>query len=436
MAADTNLPPPLLKGPDANPVVELREILRAVHVMKMYASAEGLALPEAARTSVAALAPVEAAVAQLDPAQPDLAEGIDLMSSLGAALLAHAELSKVVAPATPDSIVYTQPPANIWDFMRRQLIIFLLIVLSGVSILGYLTTLFFATLSADTAASVHRVGQLVTTLKSDLDKLEQWTLDAQNLQPEISQGLISLEKQSVVIESAALTLPARLALSWPRDEFAEGLVGVKERPLTAPQSIARSRAVAERFLQSVAAAPAEPVWRRTLLLHLKNVFAAMLGAAFYTLYTANTYIVRRTFDRAYTIHYVVRFVLGVVAGVILANFGEYVLTGNLSAGADTAGIILTQTVLALLGGYSADAVNAIFTRVAETLTTLVRGDQSKVAQAQAEANSAVGQASLIAEELAGKQELLAKAIEEGASQSLIEAIRANIKMLGDKLRTS
>ncbi|MFZ4576408.1 MAG: hypothetical protein ACOYN0_18645, partial [Phycisphaerales bacterium] len=194
-----------------------------------------------------------------------------------------------------------------------------------------------------------------------------------------------------------------------------------------------------------------------LLSQLSNLFAAMLGASFYTLYTANRFVVDRTFDRAYTTHYVVRFVLGIVAGVILANFGEYLLTnasanaaaasGTTSAGPTGAAVTLTQTVLALIGGYSADAVNAIFTRVAETLTTAVRGSsgqrareeaQLDVKKAESKAKVKVDEAERTIdasrhEETESLRKLLSAATEEGVPTAVADQIRARLKALGENV---
>jgi len=52
------------------------------------------------------------------------------------------------------------------------------------------------------------------------------------------------------------------------------------------------------------------------------LFGAGLGAAFYTLFTAHEYVRKRTFDPRYNSVYLIRFVLGVIAGLILANLGS------------------------------------------------------------------------------------------------------------------
>ncbi len=97
--------------------------------------------------------------------------------------------------------------------------------------------------------------------------------------------------------------------------------------------------------------------------------ASALGGAFYALSTANRYVHRRSFDPALTPSYWSRFVLGLAAGTVLA----VVLPVS---GADTtedgvSASSFTVPVLALLGGYSAEAVRQILDRFVDALKSLV-----------------------------------------------------------------
>jgi len=117
--------------------------------------------------------------------------------------------------------------------------------------------------------------------------------------------------------------------------------------------------------------------------------AALLGASFSGLFTAYKFIQNRTFDPASGSSYMVRVVLGTVSGLILANIGSSLISpgGTQTTGALSA---LGPGTLALVGGYSADAVNLILQRIADTLVTTVRGnsdDAIKAKQAQLEAES-------------------------------------------------
>lgn len=106
--------------------------------------------------------------------------------------------------------------------------------------------------------------------------------------------------------------------------------------------------------------------------------AASLGSAFYGLYTAHKYIVTCTFDPKYHQVYLIRYVLGLTSGTILGFFGKD-LNLHLN-GANTQQ--LGAAVLALVGGYAAEAVSQILQRFAETLVTVVRGSNDDVLQAK------------------------------------------------------
>src|SRR5262245_29883960 len=86
--------------------------------------------------------------------------------------------------------------------------------------------------------------------------------------------------------------------------------------------------------------------------------AAALGAAFYALFTAYGYIADRTFDPSYNTVYLVRLLLGITSGFILANF----LPASATQG-------YAPSLLALIGGYSADAVNQVLKRLTDTFLT-------------------------------------------------------------------
>jgi hypothetical protein len=110
-------------------------------------------------------------------------------------------------------------------------------------------------------------------------------------------------------------------------------------------------------------------------------FAASLGAAFYVLFTALNYVKDRTFDPRYNSVYIIRFVLGVLAGLILA----IVLGTSLSSSSttSTATKILVPAVVALLGGFSTEAVYQILQRLVDMLLAAIRGDDSNAAKAKA-----------------------------------------------------
>ena len=97
------------------------------------------------------------------------------------------------------------------------------------------------------------------------------------------------------------------------------------------------------------------------------LFAAMLGAAFNGMLISYGYLRRRTFERRYVPIYLIRMVIGVVAGMILANIGSDLIK------ADGQIARLGPGMIALVGGYSAEAVRQILDRLVEVLVTAVRG---------------------------------------------------------------
>ena len=124
------------------------------------------------------------------------------------------------------------------------------------------------------------------------------------------------------------------------------------------------------FVLTIPFAASEPGSGRLDLGLLNLFFAAGLGAAFYALFTAYHYLVRRTFDSRYTLVYWTRFALGLLSGVILANLID---AQKVAQGAS----VLRQIgpgLLALIGGYAADAVNALLKRIVGMLMFLVKGE--------------------------------------------------------------
>jgi len=111
---------------------------------------------------------------------------------------------------------------------------------------------------------------------------------------------------------------------------------------------------------------------------LKELFllsAAGLGASFTALFKANRYIVEGTFDPKYESSYWIRFSLGFIAGMILATL----IPIEESVSAD-----FGKPLLAMLGGFSADLVYRVISRVIETLEALFRGDTRTLVQAKEE----------------------------------------------------
>lgn len=127
----------------------------------------------------------------------------------------------------------------------------------------------------------------------------------------------------------------------------------------------------------------------SLLTQLKMLASAGLGASFYSLFTANRYIVSRTYDPTYTVVYWTRFLLGIISGIILANIilenpSTLISNGEKAAVSPEFLKQLGPSTLALLGGYSSNAVNKILHRIVEMLVTLVEGNAKELVQTQQE----------------------------------------------------
>lgn len=93
--------------------------------------------------------------------------------------------------------------------------------------------------------------------------------------------------------------------------------------------------------------------------------ASALGAGFYTLLTVRKYLINRTFNPRYNYHYVIRFILGIISGVMLALIFSDQLHKN--------GENYSVEVIAIVGGFAADAVSIILNRLAEILKTALVG---------------------------------------------------------------
>jgi hypothetical protein len=156
---------------------------------------------------------------------------------------------------------------------------------------------------------------------------------------------------------------------------------------------------------------------------LRYVAGGALGASFFALFQAHKYVVNRTFDPAFNAEYWVRYALGVISGMVLANV--VVVVGN----ADPGDIPLTAAVVAILGGYSADAVNRILTRLVETLETFINGrnsdwlkTQQEMFKARAKARIGRQQLETVGELMGIKQRIAALPGGEEANEQLQEIL--------------
>ncbi len=114
------------------------------------------------------------------------------------------------------------------------------------------------------------------------------------------------------------------------------------------------------------------------------LIAASLGASFLALYQANSYIVTRTFDPKYISSYYYRYVLGLMAGMILANLVPGFGSQAAPEGPQISNVAasFSKPVLAMIGGFSASVVYRILFRLVYAVESIVRGDTKDVIDAQ------------------------------------------------------
>jgi len=108
------------------------------------------------------------------------------------------------------------------------------------------------------------------------------------------------------------------------------------------------------------------------------ISAAGLGASFTALYTANTYISKGTYDPCYQSSYWIRFLLGIIAGLLLSLLiSEQSMADNdmLSKG-------IIRPLLAILGGFSADLLYSFLNRMVETFKSLFENNSKHMVEAK------------------------------------------------------
>ncbi len=130
--------------------------------------------------------------------------------------------------------------------------------------------------------------------------------------------------------------------------------------------------------------------------------AAGLGACFSALFEVNRYVGRGVYDPKYDASYWSRLVLGLMAGVMLAELlgpqfvGDGITLGGgagVSAPSDTLGQSATASgteafakpTLAMLGGFSASLVHRILERLVQTVESLIAGSAQSAAKLREDA---------------------------------------------------
>lgn len=152
---------------------------------------------------------------------------------------------------------------------------------------------------------------------------------------------------------------------------------------------------------------------------LNAFFGAVLGASFYVLVRTQPFLANRSYDPKFNASYISRFFTGIIGGLILSIALGPFISGKLGTEVDQS---LSPGVIALLGGFSARAVELILQRLVEVLLAAVRGDGSEEAKARLATASA-------AKDTAVKRSLDAvmDAYLDGAPAPKIKALLDNLR---------
>ncbi|MCP4443309.1 MAG: hypothetical protein GY810_30780 [Aureispira sp.] len=150
------------------------------------------------------------------------------------------------------------------------------------------------------------------------------------------------------------------------------------------------------------------------------VCVAALGASFYALFEAYKYIAKGSYDSKYDSIYWIRFTLGIVSGVILAQFifAESDTGGNLLTEAgEGGGFVFTKTLLAFLGGFSARVVHKILNSLVDSIETFISGSTRDLVRAREEAAKVK------------LQDKLASIKQENAAKESVDRIRSTMQLM-------
>lgn len=138
------------------------------------------------------------------------------------------------------------------------------------------------------------------------------------------------------------------------------------------------------------------------------IVSASMGACFTSLYRANQYITSGTFDPTYQASYWIRYLLGIISGLILAT----VISDKALLGIEFLEQGILRPLLAILGGFSADLVYTFLNRIIETVRQLFQGStdnliKQKAQEAQIKAAAQIDQArmSMVSDLMKVQQEL-------------------------------
>ncbi|MDP9825537.1 hypothetical protein [Kineosporia succinea] len=121
----------------------------------------------------------------------------------------------------------------------------------------------------------------------------------------------------------------------------------------------------------------DPAFGSLLLREIFLLTAAALGAGLTALYRAGREVARGSYDPEFDHTFLQRILLGMAAGLVIAELIPLGGGGDALSG-------LARPAIALLGGFAADAVHSMLTRVMAALETLFNGGAVNREQAERE----------------------------------------------------
>ncbi|GAA3590457.1 hypothetical protein GCM10022223_01160 [Kineosporia mesophila] len=121
----------------------------------------------------------------------------------------------------------------------------------------------------------------------------------------------------------------------------------------------------------------DPAFGSLLLRELFLLAAAALGAGLTALYRAGREVARGSYDPEFDHTFLQRILLGMAAGLVIAELIPLGSGGDALSG-------LARPAIALLGGFAADAVHSMLTRVMAAMETLFNGGAVNREQAERE----------------------------------------------------
>ena len=173
---------------------------------------------------------------------------------------------------------------------------------------------------------------------------------------------------------------------------------------------------------------------------------ASVGASFYALFKMNSYINQGNFNMKYSATYWSRYVLGLVAGVLLSElFVTFIDTESASqtvapvAGMNEESVLSTanyllKPILAILGGFSASLVYRIFNRLVEAVESIFKGSAGDAKQnmerhfaAEVQENEHRIKSNMTQQVLSLKNQLMIS----GTTDEVMQKIDATLEHLGN-----